>query len=262
MNVINKPTELIWDKLPNHSNFIAEPKLDGIRVQVERGKIIRDEHTKNLQFPEVVEVSQSLPENTLLDGEICILQNDYRADFWHLSTRINVTNQTKINLLRKKIPATFVPFDILKLNGEDVTNQDLETRLGMLGRLETFKPMVKMPFDVNDEKMLNFITEYDLEGIVVKKLSGNYNSNWFKFKNYKEDDFRVIGTTSGIRTISALILQDIHNGNEVGSVNANPRIVEQTEEFAKKVIGMTAKVRYMLTNKNKLRFPVLKELVA
>ena len=121
-----------WDKISNYSNFIAEPKFDGIRMlaQKENGiiKIHRGlDNVKNDQFPEVLKQLSNMPDNTMYDGELCILNNSsdelLSADFSAIQKRNLLKDSRKIDFLSAKNPATFMAFDCLIKNGVEIFNQ-------------------------------------------------------------------------------------------------------------------------------------------
>ncbi len=97
--VVNKPIKMSWDSYSNNSTFLAEPKLDGMRLQIvkdDKLRLLRENGIdKTKQFPEVVNQINNLPEDTILDGEICILENEFVADFQRLQTR-STTDDLKI----------------------------------------------------------------------------------------------------------------------------------------------------------------------
>jgi len=263
MNPINKPTELTWNKLQkfmDDGSYFAEPKFDGIRCTLSKDGLFHDETNKAFQFPELMKDAEKLPEGTILDGELCLPTSDYTADFFTILQR-NCRDPLKIKLLAKKFPATFMVFDILKFKGEDVTRQELFNRKKLItetvyGQSQVFwnvKPVYERAINV----ILPFIKKYNMEGIVIKQESGKYSSEWYKFKNYVEHDFKVIGLHLNSSKWS-LELQN-EKGDWVGNVTFTG--YPQTDEWKGKVIGMTAKVRHMWTNKGNVRFPVLKELV-
>lgn len=252
--VINKPIEIYdYEALPNYfDNWYAEAKLDGIRTQLSRTDLTRDQRSKTSGFPEILPLMENIPEGTVLDGELCVLDNEYHATFERILARNNLQDKTRINLLSSKYPATFVAFDIIQFDNRDVTNLPIELRKKILATIRI--PQVKV-YAVDE--LLPKIKPFDMEGIVLKKKDSRYQSNWLKFKNYVENDFKVVGTNSKTRLISSLNLVD-SKGNDVGTVNYIN--YPQTEEMKKKVIGMTAVVRHQWTEAGKVRFPVLKEL--
>lgn len=264
--VVNKPIKMSWDSYSNNSTFLAEPKLDGMRLQIvkdDKLRLLRENGVdKTKQFPEVFNQINLLPEDTILDGEICILDNEFVADFQKLQTR-TTTNDLKIKLLSQKIPATFVAFDILRYEGEDLLNYPLHERKEYLKNIEQI-------FDLNKTNNLKVIKQYDpqmlkskiesledSEGIVLKDPNSKYDSKWLKYRKYFESDLKVVGVTSDKRLISALELENMQ-GESVGKVNYTG--YPQTNEWKNKVVGMTAVVEHMQTKDGKVRFPVLKEL--
>jgi len=258
-----------WDSYSNLSKtFLAEPKLDGMRIQIvkdDKLRLLRENGVdKTKQFPEVFSQISNLPDDTILDGEICILENEYVADFQQLQTR-STTDDLKIKLLSQKIPATFVAFDILRYEGENLDQYPLHIRKEYLKNIEQI-------FTLNKLNNLKVIHQYDpiklktqiellehAEGIVLKDPDSVYDSKWLKYRKYLETDLKVVGVTSNKRLISALELEN-SKGESVGKVNYTG--YPQTEEMKRKVIGMTAVVQHMQTKDGKVRFPVLKELRA
>lgn len=268
-DLINKPKEYkSWDSISKYSDkgFIAEPKYDGVRMLAEKKDDIvtlhrEDSNIKNLQFPEVIKSLEScMTNNTIIDGELCILDkshnelNSLRAEFSSIQKRILVKNSTKISLLSEKFPATFMAFDVLKFKGVDVTMKTLNERREFIDHNEIG---VKKVDQYDPEELLAQIQKYDMEGIVVKNPNAQYNEEWFKFKNYVETDFKVVGINSLEHNISSLELQNF-KGESMGAVNWQFYEPEyQTNEIAKKLIGMTVSVRHMITSKGKPRFPIL-----
>lgn len=244
--------------------FVAEPKLDGERCLVtkENDKItlIRENgNIKNSHYPELVDFFSnlnSLPNNSILDGEACVLKNDYHANFNHLLNR-QTTGSLRQKLLLQQLPVTFVGFDILKYDGDDLTRESYDYRRSILEKtgariMPQFTPAQIHPL----------INEFQMEGVVVKNRSAKYYDDkaQIKLKAWEEKDFIVVGFTSGNRLISALEIKTL-DGNDAGKVNYTG--YPDTEEWAKKVVGMTAVVRYLKYTDNtgeKLKFPVLKEL--
>jgi len=258
---LNKPLKIKSNTHLNKmikSNFIIEPKLDGSRhiLKCENNelKILRDSgRIKNKVFPELTQIK--LPDNTILDGEVCYLKSDLVADFYQLLPRENLTNQIKIDVLSKKYPLTFVAFDILKYQDKDLRNLPFDKRREILDSIPTndrFKIIKQYSYDE-----INKLDRTNMEGIVLKKPDSYYSDNWFKHKFYVETDFNVIGYTSETRLISALELAD-QDKNYVGKVNYIN--YPQTKEFAETLKGKIAVVKHQWTNTNKVKFPVLKEL--
>jgi len=115
--------ESFHDWLGPPADWIVEWKYDGIRAQiVKRAGIVwiwsRGEELMTERFPEVVNLAQGLPDGTVLDGEILVWKGDAPAPFALLQQRIGR------KLLTKKVladaPVTFMAYDLLEWQGEDV----------------------------------------------------------------------------------------------------------------------------------------------
>lgn len=262
--MVNKPIKMNWNSYSNYPTFFAEPKLDGMRATLYKdsnGKItlVNDhDNDKTKNFPEIINnVPFDLANETILDGEICILKDSFVADFEAVLTR-QTTNDLRIKLLSQKIPATFVAFDILKFKDQDLTKLKLSDRKDYLESniKDTFNLKVIKSFDPTE---LKNILRKDMEGIILKDPNSTYDKTWLKFRQYLQNDFKVVGVTSEKKLISALELEN-SKGEYVGRVNYTK--YPQTIEWKNKVVGMTAVVDSMFTNKGKVRFAVLKELRA
>jgi ATP-dependent DNA ligase len=250
-----------WDKISNYSNFIAEPKYDGVRLlaQKENGiiKIHRGlDNVKNDQFPEVLKQLANMPDNTLYDGELCILDNPndelLKADFSAIQKRILLKEPRKINFLSNKNPATFMAFDCLIKNGIDIRKNPL------LQRKQQIENCIKT-LEYKPDELLQMIQKNEMEGIVLKDPNGISNTNWVKFKNWVEATYKVIGTNSLSQNISSLELEN-DKGIAVGSVNYQFNEPElQTDQIKEKLIGSYVEVRSMFTSKGKVRFPSLQQ---
>ena len=255
---MNKPLKMNWDSYPNYPTFFAEPKLDGMRIQIVKDNKVRllreNGIDKTKQFPELSESLSGLPEDTVLDGEICILNDNFSADFQKLQTRQTI-DDLRIRLLSQKIPATFVAFDILRFKGKNLDSKTLEKRKQILENEIKNSKNIKVIKRYNPSYLFKHLQK-DIEGIVLKDPNTN---TWLKFRQYLQNDFKVVGVTSEKRLISALELEN-SKGESVGRVNYTG--YPQTSEWKKKVVGMIAVVDSVFTNQGKVRFPILKELRA
>lgn len=246
------------------ADYIAEPKLDGERVLVQKQNdkitLVRENgNVKNSHYPELVDFfsNLNLPNKTIIDGEACVLKNDFHANFNQLLNR-QTTGSLRQKLLLKQLPVTFVSFDILQYDGEDLTRETFEDRRSILE-----KTGARVMPQFNPKEIHPLIDKYEMEGVVVKLKSAKYYDDkaQIKLKAWEEDDFKVTAfDSSESRLISALHIETF-DGIDAGKVNYTG--YSDTEEWAKKVVGMIAVVRYLKytdNTGNKKKFPVLKEL--
>ena len=115
-----------------------EPKWDGFRAvifrdgdEVEIGS--RNERPMTRYFPEVVEaVLTSFPGRAVVDGEIIIANTERNTlDFEALQQRIHPA-ASRVTMLSRATPASFVAFDLLGLGDDDLTGRSLVERRALL----------------------------------------------------------------------------------------------------------------------------------
>ena len=126
----------VGDQVPETPGLLYEPKWDGFRCIVFRddGVVLqsRKEEDFSYLFPEVVAAAEGLPLGTTLDGELVIV-GDKGLEFDLLGNRIRPRSEAggwKIASLAEATPAQFVAFDILRLGGEDVSQQPFASAPG------------------------------------------------------------------------------------------------------------------------------------
>lgn len=258
MDII-KPKQLEWKDYDKYPTYFAEPKYDGERVilDVKNGKITihrEESNIKNANYPEVVESAKGLPD-CILDGEMCVLNNEYQAQFEKILNR-QTTDPLKVSIYRKEMPATLMLFDILKYEDTNLESETLVNRRAILNKIPDSSNIKKVK-QFTPRELFPLVKQYNMEGIVLKNPNSLYKDAGLKFKNFIESDFKVIGIYSNKKIISALELEDF-NGKYVGRCNWSK--YPCTEEWAKKVVGMVAVVWHFWTNTGKIRFPILKEL--
>ncbi len=116
------PVERIAEELGAPAGWLIEWKYDGIRAQLVRraGKAwlwSRGEELITERFPEIVEQARSLPDGTVLDGEILVWRDDMPQPFALLQRRVTRKSVTA-NVLREA-PVAFMAYDLLELGGQD-----------------------------------------------------------------------------------------------------------------------------------------------
>jgi len=122
------------------ADWLVEWKYDGIRGQLVRregGAWIwsRGEELVTERFPEVEALARTLPDGTVLDGEILVWRpgEAQPAPFALLQQRIGRKTLTKKVLA--DAPATFVAYDLLEADGEDLRGLPLHERRARLEAL-------------------------------------------------------------------------------------------------------------------------------
>src|SRR5207245_10749995 len=89
----------------------------------------RNGKSQNRPFPDIVESLQAgLSDPCIIDGEIVCLDEKGRTSFRSLQQRFHLENQAEIESRMKRFPAYIYLFDLLYLNGRDITQLRLEER--------------------------------------------------------------------------------------------------------------------------------------
>jgi DNA ligase-1 len=116
---------------------LAEEKFDGIRAQVHKQGAQVEIYSRTLdrvtEFPELIGPLRSLPGDFILDGEIIGWRDARAIPFTELQQRLG---RKQIDLFsRSVLPARFVAFDVLHINGQDLLDVPLAERRIHLERL-------------------------------------------------------------------------------------------------------------------------------
>ncbi|MGE0492672.1 MAG: ATP-dependent DNA ligase [Vulcanimicrobiota bacterium] len=126
------------EAIPEEPGWHFEPKWDGFRCLVfwDGHELLlqsRDHKPLNRYFPEVEEKLGELPEGVALDGELVVAQQG-ALDFEALLQRIHPA-RSRVKLLARQTPATFVAFDLLAHRGESLLESPFEQRRQRLEQL-------------------------------------------------------------------------------------------------------------------------------
>src|SRR5689334_22587322 len=110
------------DKLPEGPDWTYEIKLDGYRaLAIKKASKMhlrsRNDNDFNARYPGIVKALAPMPDETVIDGEVVALDEDGKPSF-----------NTLQNYGSAGAPLHFYVFDLLVLEGRDLTNEALETR--------------------------------------------------------------------------------------------------------------------------------------
>ncbi|MCE9609174.1 MAG: ATP-dependent DNA ligase [Chthoniobacter sp.] len=111
--------------------WLIEWKWDGIRAQLIRrgGETLvwsRGDEMVSDAFPELIEAGHSLPEGTVLDGEILSWEVERPGPFAKLQRRLGRKKVTQ--RMRTDFPIAFVAYDLLETGGADIRSRPLDDR--------------------------------------------------------------------------------------------------------------------------------------
>ena len=128
---LEAPVEKFDATIGPPSGWQAEWKWDGIRSQLvrRRGEIFlwsRGEDLIGERFPEIVAEAESLPDGTVLDGEILPWNVQGVLPFAELQRRIG--RKTVGKKLLAEVPCLFLAYDLLEHHGEDIREEAMSDR--------------------------------------------------------------------------------------------------------------------------------------
>lgn len=200
-------TRWIATKLPEGPEWTYELKLDGYRLEAVRAGgettlYSRRRNVLNQKFPYIVSALNSLPEDTVIDGELVAMGPDGRPNFNLLQ-----------NFRSAESHITYYAFDVLVYEGNDLTLLPLSERRRILQSV--IKPSEHLALsEVSDQtasQMLSFVRSHSLEGIVAKRSDGVYQPGmrtgpWSKHRINLGQEFVVGGYTPGTHGLDALIV--------------------------------------------------------
>ncbi|NEW07657.1 DNA ligase [Paenibacillus sp. SYP-B3998] len=200
----------------NRKNYVVEQKLDGIRCVISNMDELYIYTKQNIRitnkFPELHKCP--LPEGTIVDGELMIIDQQGKPDYEAMSTRF-LSN-------KNKTPVTFYAFDILRYKGIDVTGLPLLKRRELLEQAlvesEQYKKI--QLFEGKAKEYFEQIQKDGLEGIVIKRSDvnskytvGKRSNSWQKVINWLHADVYISGYRKSDFGLLASI--DAANGSKV-----------------------------------------------
>ena len=191
--------------LPPAEGMLFEPKWDGFRSivfrdgdQVELGS--RNERPLTRYFPELLDPLRAyLPERCVLDGEI-VIAGEAGLEFEALLQRIHPAD-SRVQLLARTTPASFVAFDLLALDDRDLRPAPFAERRAELERvLSSAKPPVHLTPATTDRQVAeDWFVRFEgagLDGVVAKRLDLPYREDervMMKVKHERTADCVVAG---------------------------------------------------------------------
>jgi bifunctional non-homologous end joining protein LigD len=196
------------------SGWAFEIKWDGIRTLAfndGRGPphgfrlMSRNALDVTFRYPELWDLGRALGKRkAILDGEIIAIDAQGNPSFPELQKRMNVTTKVAVERAAREVPVTFVLFDVLFLDGRDLTGLPWEERRERLeGLADLLTPGYRLsPVRTGGKRegkeMLEAAREKELEGIMAKKMDSVYevgrrSESWLKVKLVQRQELVVGG---------------------------------------------------------------------
>jgi bifunctional non-homologous end joining protein LigD len=188
--------------VPPGEDWVHEVKWDGVRAltDVRDGKLrmySRNGNDITIAWPEL-STSPLGDRDLLVDGEIIALNEHGLPDFRMLQDRMHLRNAQTARRLSASNPATYMVFDLLRLDGEDLTALAWEERRARLEGLGLDSSW-QVPAVYDDGQMLHDATlAQGLEGVVSKRRSSKYfpdrrTDSWLKLAHRLSASYVVGG---------------------------------------------------------------------
>lgn len=200
------------------TEYIYELKLDGERciayLDPEEGTELRNKRNVKMipKFPELADMHHQVSKRCILDGEL-IVTVDGQPEFFEVQRRSLMSNKFKIDLQSKQYPASYVAFDILYVDGENLTTRPLLERKHILDSTvkEGGRLAISRYIEEKGTDLYNLTVDKGLEGVVAKdKVSKYYfdkrTKDWIKIKNLQDDDFVVCGYILKDKGVTSIVL--------------------------------------------------------
>ena len=195
----------------DHPDWIFEVKWDGYRAiaEIRNGGVSlysRNRISLNKKFQPIADALRKFRFDSVLDGEIVVVDDQGRPDFQMLQ---DYQKSGSGHLL-------YYVFDLLYFQGHDLTNMPLIRRKELLKEILPSDPKIKFSDHVSKEGILffNTVREKGLEGIMAKHSRSPYrigrrSRQWLKIKTRLTQEGVIAGFTApkgGRKYFGSLVL--------------------------------------------------------
>ncbi|MET7395661.1 non-homologous end-joining DNA ligase [Dactylosporangium sp. NPDC005572] len=201
--------------LPSGPGWAFEFKWDGIRaIAVVSGGATRFYARSGAEvtaaYPELAGIGRGL-DDTVLDGEVVAMDEAGQPSFQVLAERMHVRDPHRAARLAAAVPVTYLVFDALRIDGEELTHQQYTVRRSRLEGLTLGARAVVPPSFDDGPATVAASRENRLEGVVAKRTSSLYHPglrtpDWVKVKLEQSAEFVVGGWRPGKRALGALLV--------------------------------------------------------
>lgn len=190
------------------ADWSFEPKWDGIRALAvcDTATRLGSRNGKDVTaaYPELAELHDRLVAlDAVVDGEIVAFAEG-RPSFQRLQGRMHVRDPKKVERLARSTPVVFMAFDLLYLDGVDLTSRPLSERRRLLEDAVVPSERMQLSPVVAGTGIALFAAarQQGLEGIVAKRTASRYETgrrsrSWLKVKVVFDADVIIVGWTRG-----------------------------------------------------------------
>lgn len=189
----------------------GEIKYDGTRIWAGKDSgtpfVI---NRKNIEYtnrlPEIIEALNGISsEDFIFDGEAVHYDREGRTNFTGSQRRCSTEDPNKQRELRPKYPIIMESFDLVRLDGKDISDYTWETRKQLLKDLLQESRQKHINYAqhtiTNKRKLYEEAVERGEEGLILKEVNSRYigkrSSSWLKVKKWYSERCKVVGYTEG-----------------------------------------------------------------
>ncbi len=195
--------QIKWDGV----RILAFKETGRLRLQNRRGR------ERTAQYPELQELQELAGvKELLLDGEVVVLGETGQPSFPRVIRRDFCTRPASIEQLSRELPCTYCVFDLLYLDGEDLSPRPLSERQKLLEQILGASPAVVItPNFSAGVALYRQVERRGLEGVVAKEKESPYlwgikSERWLKVKPRREILCAVGGVVEKGGQVGALLL--------------------------------------------------------
>jgi len=206
------------------AEHLFEVKWDGVRAvaAVEAGHWNvwgRELADYTQRYPEL-DVLRRLPAGTVLDGELVLLRSG-RADLQALMRRHQLAGARKIQEASRRLPATYMVFDLVYHGGRPLWGRPLAERRELLAELLSQHPdhglVLSEGVTGSGRTFFEKVVQQGHEGVMAKHLQSRYLPGrrvqaWSKIKPFKIIPCVIIGYMPSRQGIHSLLVAATEQG--------------------------------------------------
>lgn len=205
--VIHPMLATLVDEPFSNPEWIFETKWDGFRAVcfVQNGSarfVSRNQLDMTHQYSELVDVGKQIDaKEAILDGEVVALDRDGMPRFQLLQPRVGRKKKRDLEALLGKAKIVYFAFDLLYLDGYDLTSCSVVERKSALEGILRPASFIKSSEHIvgEGEAFFEQIEKFRLEGMMAKRAASHYvqrrSSDWLKVKTVERSEVVVAGYT-------------------------------------------------------------------
>jgi bifunctional non-homologous end joining protein LigD len=194
----------LTDRRFSNPDWIFERKLDGVRaLAFRRGRGVRllSRNRKDLDgaYPEIIgALAEQPPDDAVVDGEVVAFEGR-QTSFARLQGRMQLRDPDRAR--RSGIAVFYYVFELLHLDGRDVTRLPLRRRKSLLRRAFSFHDPLRFLTHrlEHGERYHREACQKGWEGLIAKRASAPYTTgrsgDWLKFKCVADQELVIGGFT-------------------------------------------------------------------